>query len=324
MEGERERIRALLADVAAGNAEGRRGSLEAACFPDVRWRVACPVDEVRGVEGYCSAWLDPLASAIPGYMRRDEIVMGGVSSTGSGHWVATLGHVVGNFEEDLLGIPGHGKLVFLRCGEFYRIEGGRIAEAVILPDLPDLARQAGRPLLPHVLGMEMLFPSPATHDGVLPGRPENTQAALELVEAMLFDLRHFEPGTFASAGQTGSGGYWHRDMLWYGPAGIGSNFTYAGFQRDHRIPFLTAFPDRVGGNHFARFGDGDYVCSGGWPSMTMTHKGPYLGIEPTGRPLTLRVMDFWRCQDGQIRENWVLLDLLDLVRQMGRTVLPRP
>jgi hypothetical protein len=141
MEGERERIRALLADVAAGNAEGRRGRLEAACFPDVRWRVACPVDEVRGVEGYCSAWLDPLASAIPGYMRRDEIVMGGVSSTGSGHWVATLGHVVGNFEEDLLGIPGHGKLVFLRCGEFYRIEGGRIAEAVILPDLPDLARQ---------------------------------------------------------------------------------------------------------------------------------------------------------------------------------------
>jgi hypothetical protein len=33
-------------------------------------------------------------------------------------------------------------------------------------------------------------------------------------------------------------------------------------------------------------------------------------------------MDFWRCQDGQIRENWVLLDLLDLLRQMGRPVLP--
>jgi hypothetical protein len=33
-------------------------------------------------------------------------------------------------------------------------------------------------------------------------------------------------------------------------------------------------------------------------------------------------MDFWRCQDSQIRENWVLLDLLVLLSQMGRPVLP--
>ena len=35
-------------------------------------------------------------------------------------------------------------------------------------------------------------------------------------------------------------------MFWYGPAGIGSNYTYPGFDVDHRIPFLTAFPDRRG------------------------------------------------------------------------------
>jgi predicted ester cyclase len=319
---ERSRLRSLLLDLAAGDASGRRENLGSACRADVRWRVACPVDEVSGVDAYCAAWLDPLARALPGLMRRDEIVMGGISRTGSGQWVATLGHYVGNFENDLLGIPANGKLVFLRCGEFYRLEQGLIAEAVILPDLPDLARQAGRPILPHELGTEMVFPGPATHDGILPAHPGRSQVSVDLVEAMLFDLRRFQPGSFASEGQTGTGGYWHRDMLWYGPAGIGSNFTYEGFQRDHRIPFLTAFPDRVGGNHFARFGDGDYVCSGGWPSMTMTHQGPYLGVAPTGQPLTLRVMDFWRCEDGQIRENWVLLDLLDLLRQMGRPVLP--
>ena len=55
--------------------------------------------------------------------------------------------------------------------------------------------------------------------------------------------------------------------------------------------------------------------------MTMTHVGPYLGVPPTGRALTLRVMDFWRVQDGKIRENWVLLDLLDLVAQMGVDLL---
>lgn len=322
MDDRRQALQALLAEVTASPPRERRTRLQAACSPDVTWRVACPVDEVRGVEAYCAGWLDPLARALPGCVRRDDIVMGGTSSTGSGDWVSTLGHYVGNFAADLFGIPAHGKLVFLRCGEFYRFEQGRIVEAVILPDLPDLARQAGRPLLPHELGTEMLFPAPATHDGVCPAHPERSQASLALVEAMLFNLRHFEPGTFASEGQTGNGGYWHRDMLWYGPGGVGSNFTYEGFQRDHRIPFLTAFPDRVGGNHFARFGDGDYVCSGGWPSMTMTHQGPYLGIQPTGQALTLRVMDFWRCQDGQIRENWVLLDFLDLLRQMGRVVLP--
>ena len=101
------------------------------------------------------------------------------------------------------------------------------------------------------------------------------------------------------------------------PAGIGSNFTYAGFQKDHRIPFLTGFPDRIGGNHYARFGDGNYVCSGGWPSINATHGGLYLGVAATDRKITQRVMDFWRCADGQIMENWVFIDMPDLFLQMG-------
>ena len=41
---------------------------------------------------------------------------------------------------------------FLRYGEFYRIEDGKIAEAVILLDLLDLLRQAGRMPLPKTAG----------------------------------------------------------------------------------------------------------------------------------------------------------------------------
>jgi predicted ester cyclase len=50
--------------------------------------------------------------------------------------------------------------------------------------------------------------------------------------------------------------------------------------------------------------------------MTMTRQGAYLGIAPTGRDLSLRVMDFWRVQDGRIMENWVLLDLPQRLAQM--------
>jgi predicted ester cyclase len=71
---------------------------------------------------------------------------------------------------------------------------------------------------------------------------------------------------------------------------------------------LRAFPDRKGGNHYCQIGDGDYAAVSGWPSMTMTHQGEYLGMPATGRTLTLRVMDFYRCAGGRIMENWVLLE----------------
>jgi predicted ester cyclase len=291
---------------------------------DCVWHVASPVGDLAGRERVLTDWFRPLQRAFADLTRRDDLLLGGVSRTGSGHWVSWLGQMIGNFEQPLFGIPPTGKLVFLRCGEFYRLDdSGLVAEAFVLPDLIDLMRQAGLAPLPLHLGNDRIFPAPATHDGVCPDHPELSEGSVTLVEAMLFNLHSFEPGTYASAGQTGAGGYWHPDMLWYGPSGIGANFTYEGFQRDHRVPFLTAFPDRKGGNHFARFGDGSYVCSGGWPSMTMTHRGPYLGVAPTDHALTLRVMDFWRVQDGSIRENWVLLDLVHLFAQMGISILPR-
>ena len=83
-------------------------------------------------------------------------------------------------------------------------------------------------------------------------------------------------------------------MLWYGPGGIGANFQWSGFEKDHRAPFLIAFPDRVGGNHVCRIADGNYAAVCGWPSMKMTHKGDYLGVKATNKALTLRVMDFYR------------------------------
>lgn len=322
MDDPRASILIRLQALAGADAASLPARLAEVTAPDAVWHVAHPVNDLVGRAAVLEHWLQPLRASLPGALRRDEIVIGGRSRTGSGQWMATLGHLVGNFTADLFGVPANAKLVFLRCGEFYRLEECRVVEAFILPDLLDLARQVGRLPVPAVLGTEMLFPGPATHDGVLPAAPQRSEASVALVEAMLRDLRTFDPATFASAGQTGLDGYWHKDMLWYGPAGIGANFTYAGFQRDHRVPFLTAFPDRVGGNHFSRFGDGDYVASGGWPSMTMTHKGSYLGVPATGRALTLRVMDFWRVANGSIRENWVLLDLPDLLAQMGRDVLP--
>jgi len=207
--------------------------------------------------------------------------------------------------------------------EFYQLDDlGRISQARIILDLPDVMRQAGRMPLPS-LGLETLFPGPSTHDGVFPNIPDLSENSLDIVENMLGDLTEYDPVTFQSKGQTGSQGYWHPNMFWYGPGGIGSNYTYPGFDKDHRIPFLTAFPDRKGGNHYCRIGDGNYAAVSGWPSMTMTHEGDYLGVKATGKALTLRVMDFYRCTGSQIAENWVMLDYIDLFEQMGVDLIER-
>jgi hypothetical protein len=37
----------------------------------------------------------------------------------------------------------------------------------------------------------------------------------------------------------------------------------------------------------------------------------------TGKAITMRVMDFWRREEALLAENWVFIDILDLMRQIG-------
>jgi len=312
----RERIRDGLAAIAAG---ARPAAEIFAPRADVA--VGAPVGSLEGAAAVDAGLLAPLRTALSGCHRRDSIVIGGANRRADGGvWVACVTAYAGNFVRPLWGIAPSGHLVFLRSGEFHLVEDGRIACSRIILDLPDLMRQTGRSPFPPESGNQGLFPPPATLDGVLP-RGENGAASLQRVEAMLADLHDYDPATGASPNQTGEGGHWADDMLWYGPGGIGANYRWEGFLKDHRRPFLSAFPDRAGGDHFCRIGDGDYAAVAGWPSMTMTHRGPYLGHPATGRSLTLRVMDFYRLSAGRVAENWVCLDLVDLFGQMGVDLL---
>jgi hypothetical protein len=118
--------------------------------------------------------------------------------------------------------------------------------------------------------------------------------------------------------------FWTEDFHWYGPAPIGSMRGHADYERGHQRPFLTAFPDRVGGDHKCRIGEGSYVASTGWPSVRATHLGGgWLGTAPTGRRLQMRVMDFWRREGDLLAENWVFIDVPDLLLQMDLDVFAR-
>ena len=56
--------------------------------------------------------------------------------------------------------------------------------------------------------------------------------------------------------------------------------------------------------------------------MNLTNDG-WLGIAPVNKEIMLRSLDFWRLESGLIRENWVLVDLLDVFNQVGINVFDR-
>lgn len=311
---------ALPALARAGEA-GVGTALAAIVAEDARFHVYHPVNDAIGRDAVAAMLWRPLAHALPDMERRDDILMAGHFADSD--WVAATGHYAGTFVASLLGIPPTDGLALLRFGEVYRIAEGRIAEAYIHLDFVDLMRQAGVNPLPRSRGAEGIAPAPLGHDGLLLGAtdPAESAASLALVEAMIFGgLQRFDGRTLASMGMER---YWTPTMGWYGPCGIGATRGVTGFQAHHQRPFLRAFPDRVGGNHKARFGDGAYVCSTGWPSITASFAGDWLGVPPPGAGITMRVMDIWRREGDLLAENWVFIDIPHVLLQAGVDVFAR-
>jgi predicted ester cyclase len=60
---------------------------------------------------------------------------------------------------------------------------------------------------------------------------------------------------------------------------------------------------------------GDLVATRGF--FTGTHSGEFLGMPPTGRTFRCSYGDIWRLEDGKGRENWVQMDMLGLMQQLG-------
>ena len=54
-----------------------------------------------------------------------------------------------------------------------------------------------------------------------------------------------------------------------------------------------------------------------------THEGPFLGSPPTGRTVEVQGIIFARTADGRIVENWILLDQLGMLQQLGIVPPPR-
>jgi predicted ester cyclase len=285
-----------------------------------------PFNDIVGPKSLYETCYAPLLLAMPDLERRDLIVMSGTTSEGN-EWVGCAGHYLGTFVAPWLDIPPTGRMTHMRFHEFFRFEQGKIVEIQAIWDIPEVMLQAQAWPLSPSLGWEGFIPGPASQDGLNiidkhQGQGEaSAQHVLDMLDHLTLHPKQGGPEVMQLQR------FWHPRMNWYGPAGIGTARGIEGFRNWHQIPFLNAMPDRGSHDHeldFHFFGEGEYVAVTGWPNMkqTITHGG-WLGIAPTGQEISLRSLDFWRMDSGLIRENWVLVDLLDVYQQVGIDVFSR-
>ena len=269
-------------------------------------------------DDYWTQVLQPLMACFSSPIRTDYMAFAGTYEDQT--WVTCTGYYSGHFDSDWLGIKAPGRMAHLRFGEFHRMEQGQAVESYIFLDLPELMAACGQwPIAEspgHHRGYIGYVPGPITQDGLQwqMNDPDHSQSSTDMVTTMLRGLatpdQKWRP-------------YWHDRMTWYGPGAFGAFVgldEFAGFQ----TTFEGAFSEWIGGaapgsrtRHFTRFGDGDYVCSGGWPSLNCVQSKSFFGQPPSGKRIYMRVCDWWRREGDLLAENWIFVDVPHVLLQLG-------
>jgi predicted ester cyclase len=185
----------------------------------------------------------------------------------------------------------------------------------------DWLEQIGLSPLPPPNGAPFVWPAPTACDGVLTGEedPAASDELLAYSRAFIFGgLNAFDKSDLKSMGMAR---FFHPNVKWYGPGGIGACLSLREFEDWHQKPWLVAFPDRRVGDLDNLIAEGDFVGASSLPGVHATQTGPYLGHPASGRALSVNGIDFWRRDGGMFTENWVFVDMVHLFGQMGHDLL---
>ncbi len=294
--------------------------------PDYLWRGFHPFDEITGIDRVLTDFWHPLHQSLTSLQRRLDIFMAGENSI-EGHegvWVASMGHLMGLFDAPWLGIQSTGKIAMLRYADFHRVEHGVITETAMYFDIPHLMMQAGLNPFPPQTGAHLVQPGPMTHDGVMfdaqpPAEGEKTLAAIDY---MVTDIKDWKGGRIESLTDELRRS-WNEDMIWWGPAGIGATYTIERYAEQHSGPFRAGFKDRIFNGHICRMAEGSYGGFFGWPNLTLTPTGGFMGMPASETPGDMRVIDMYRRDGDKLTENWIFIDLLHFWKMQGVDILER-
>jgi hypothetical protein len=299
--------------------------LKAHTSEDYFWRGVYPFREQYGAKAVADVFWSPLMNSITRMQRRQDIFIAGTNEISGDQWVMSMGNFMGLFDTDWLGIPRTRKIVNLRYAEFNCVQEGKISQTGLFIDIIGLMAQAGVYPLPPSTGVYFNYPGPRTHAGLLfDDAPEEEGVATStLVNKMVDDL--------AALNESGSMGCppevlertWSSDMLWYGPAGIGASYTIPRYQEQHQLPFRSSLGDKKFKGHVCRMAEGNFACFFGWPNLTNTPLGGWLGLPGGQVNAEMQVVDVYRREGDKLAENWIFIDIPYWLRQQGLDVLDR-
>jgi predicted ester cyclase len=111
--------------------------------------------------------------------------------------------------------------------------------------------------------------------------------------------------------------YFHEDFVWRGNVGCGVKHGLHEFRKNWQFPIRAAFNEVV-------YKTERFIADGEWAAcfgvLEATHYGPFMGIAPTQKRVSMPYMDFWKVEDGRIKFNPVFVDFASVLLQLGRDV----
>ncbi|SEK02409.1 Predicted ester cyclase [Cribrihabitans marinus] len=134
-------------------------------------------------------------------------------------------------------------------------------------------------------------------------KTDETRQVIESMVDGLNDHRIADIGEFFAEG-----------FRWRGNYGCGTKTGLREFQDNWQRPFQAAFSDKVCIDE-ARLYMGEWAAAFG--RQEARHTGAFMGVEPTGKRVEIRYMDFWKVEDGRIADNWVMVDFPHVLAQLG-------
>ena len=324
-------VRSYLNSIINDGVSKLEANLDKSFSKDIKVNCFHPLNEFSGLQDFKDKFWKPLFEALPDIERREQVVIGGAFRDKI--QVGSISILSGTFKKTLFGIKPISKMVNLKCCEVHELKNNKIVESYILIDLLDLIFQTGINPIHTSRGSEGFWLNPINCDGVNFFEKDMKVSKESLDQSLIMQRSlNIKPELESKSDKElkeklinhPQSEFWHDKMIWYGPSGIGTARTLEGFVDNHQLPFRKTFKERnywkLG--HYCELGDGKFSMTAGWHSIQAIYgSDDWLGYKSKNQNITMRVMDFYHHDEGKIRENWVPIDLIHILKQIDIDVL---
>lgn len=293
--------------------------------PAYNWKGVYPFREIKSAEKVAAEFWMPLKQALSHMQRRQDVFIAGNNEIDGEKWIMSMGHFMGLFDRDWLGIRHTGKMINLRYAEFHCVENGKITKTGLFVDIIGFMLQCGINPLPPSTGHYFVYPGPKNHDGLLfnDADANESEKTLALVNKMVDDLSQLNDSGAMGCPPEVLEKSWSKNMIWYGPGGIGASYTISRYQEQHQLPFRNNLSGKKFNGHVCRFAEGNFACFFGWPNLTNTPIGGFLGLPGGNISADMQVVDVYYREGDKLSENWVFIDIPFWLKQQGVDIIER-